>query len=137
MKSIIKFLTLLLLLIVCQNSLAQQEKKIYYDKNWKVVSNQSKAEYYRLVTFDANQKPIKTRDYFITGELQWEGNMTYIDMSDNSKDISNGLCTWYWKNGNKQRQSTMINDKPDGLTTYYTEKGQVETEIEYKLGVLK
>ena len=137
MKLSIKLFSVLFLLVTVTNSFAQEEKKTYYDKNWKVVSNESKAEYYRLVTLDEDGKPVgNTKDYFITGELQWEGRMSYIDESDNSKDISEGLCTWYHKNGQKGRQSIMIADKEDGLTTFWYDKGQIKAEIEYKLGVL-
>lgn len=46
----------------------------------------SDADYYRLITFDEKGKPLgKVKDYYITGELQWEGYFSYVDKYDNSK----------------------------------------------------
>ena len=134
-KQTIKFLGLFLMLTISQICYGQKQEKIYYDKNWKVTT-ESKAVYYRTTAFDENGKPIGiTKDYYITGELQWEGKMSYIDKYDNSKDISDGKCTWYHKNGKKSRESNMVGDKEDGLTIFWHENGQKAREIEYKLGV--
>lgn len=111
---------------------AQTQQTIYYDKDWKVVSSKSKAEYYRLVTLDTYGKPQGiVKDYYITGELQWEGIMSYIDKYDNKNDISEGLSTWYYKNGKKSRQSTMKGDKEIGTTTYWYENGNIARTCVY------
>jgi len=124
-----------LFLFAGQFAFGQKQEKIYYDKDWKVTT-QSKAAFYRLCNFDDNGKPVgTTRDYYITGELQWEGKMIVIDKYDNKKDISDGLCTWYHKNGQKSRVSTMVGDKEDGLTTFWYENGQKAREVDYKMGV--
>ena len=126
--------TLLFCLIICQVAFAQQEK-IYYDSEWKVC-NKSKADYYRLITFDENGKPKgKVKDFYITGELQWEGYFSSVDKYDNSKDINEGECIWYYKNGNKSRQSNMVNNLENGLTTYWFENGKIAREINYKMGI--
>jgi S1-C subfamily serine protease len=112
----------------------QEQEKIYYNSEWKVCK-ESKAEYYRLITLDENGKPIgKVKDYYITGELQWEGNVSYVDKDDNSKDISEGLCVWYYENGNKARESTMVNGVENGITTYWHENGKIAREINLKNG---
>lgn len=137
MNKIIKTFGLLILILVGQVALGQKQEKIYYDKEWQVVQSPSKAEYYRLITFDANGKPVGiVKDYYLTGELQWEGKMLFVDKYDNTKDRSDGRCIWYHKNGKKSRESVMVDDKEDGLTTIWYEDGQVAREVEYKLGVL-
>ena len=132
----LKTILTLTYILICLTSFGQNEETIFYDKNWKVC-NENKAEYYRKVTIDVNGNPTGiVKDYYKTGEIQWEGKMKYIDKYDNSKDISEGLCTWYHKNGQKSRQSTMYNDKEDGITTFWYENGNKSAEREYKLGVL-
>ena len=71
--------TLTLLFIFFIQIYFSQVDKIYYDSDWK-VSNQSDAEYYRLVSLDKNGKPIgKVKDYYLSGVLQWEGQLSYMD----------------------------------------------------------
>ncbi len=136
MKQAIKFLGLFLMLTISKIAYGQKQERIYYDKNWKVTT-ESKAVYFRTASFDEKGKPVGiTKDYYITGELQWEGKMLYIDKYDNSKDTSDGKCTWYHKGGMKSRESSMIANKEDGLTLYWHQNGQKAKEIEYKLGVL-
>lgn len=127
--------TLLICLIISQISFGQQEK-VYYDSDWKVC-NKSKADYYRLISFDENGKPKgKVKDFYITGELQWEGYFSSVDKYDNSKDINEGECIWYYKNGNKSRQSVMNKNLENGITTYWYENGNKSTEANYDNGKL-
>lgn len=112
----------------------QEQETIYYNSEWKVCKK-AKAEYYRLITLDESGNPIgKVKDYYITGELQWEGNVSYFDKEDNSKDIAEGLCVWYYKNGNKARESTMDNNLENGVTTYWHENGKIARIINLKNG---
>lgn len=130
-----KILFLLFLVTYGLSVLGQTEEKIYYDENWK-VTNKSNADYYRLITFDENGKPLgKVKDYYITGELQWEGYFSYVDKYDNSKDINEGHCIWYHKNGNKARESDMVNNLENGRTTYWHENGNKAREVDFKMGV--
>jgi S1-C subfamily serine protease/antitoxin component YwqK of YwqJK toxin-antitoxin module len=130
-----KILILLFLVTYGLTVLGQTQEKIYYDENWK-VTNKSNADYYRLITFDENGKPLgKVKDYYITGELQWEGYFSYVDKYDNSKDINEGHCIWYHKNGKKSRESEMVNNLENGRTTYWYENGNKAREVDFKMGV--
>ncbi|MEZ4951247.1 MAG: hypothetical protein R2784_17960 [Saprospiraceae bacterium] len=120
-------------------SLSAQVKtteKIFYDENWK-VTNKSNAYYYRIIDIGKNGKPIGTvKDYYITGELQWEGYLSHVDRYDNAKDIIEGRCIWYYKNGKKSRESNMVNNLQNGKTTYWHENGKKAREVDYVMGVL-
>lgn len=132
MKQIL--LSLIISLSISNLAFGQKEEKIYYDSEWKVCQK-SKAEYYRLITIGDNLKPIgKVRDYYLSGELQWEGQYSYVDKYDNSKDIQEGLCIWYHKNGQKSRESTMLQGKEHGTTTYWYENGQIAATGQAKNG---
>ncbi len=50
---------------------AQKEETLYYDEDWKVTKNRSKAQYRRVFTVDPDGNPVgKIKDYYITGEVQ-------------------------------------------------------------------
>lgn len=126
---------LLLSMFLVNITYGQTQEKIYYDSDWKVC-NKSNAEYYRIITFDEHGKPLgKVKDYYLTGELQWEGYFTYVDKYDNSRDINEGLSIWYYKNGKKSRESNFIDGKEDGITTFWYENGKKAREVNYKMGV--
>ncbi len=119
------------------NSKLIHPTKIFYDENWKVVKFPEEANYYRKVLLDKKGRPYGiTQDFYLTGELQWQGKLTYVDTVDNSKDIMEGICTWYYKNGNKSRQSLMRNGKEEGKTIFWYEDGKIAREIEYSEGKL-
>ena len=132
-----KLLLLSIALIMSMTSFAQKQEKIYYDKDWKGCSK-SKAEFYRIVNYDENGKPIgKILDYFITGELQAEiEGALNIDKIDDSKSIFFGLGTGFYKSGEKQAEN--IRDNQGVIVTYksWYKNGQLRVYKEYKDGKL-
>ena len=83
MKLTTTIFTLLFFLTTRHIAFAQKQEKVFYDKNWKVCS-ESKAEYYRLMTLDENRKSIgKVKDYYLNGQLQYEGEYSYVDKFEN------------------------------------------------------
>lgn len=161
MKKSIKFYLMFLLLAVGQFAFGQNQEKIYYDKEWKGCS-QSKASFYRLVTFNENGKPIgKVKDYFITGELQSEiDGAIHIDKYDDKNSKFTGKSIGYYKsgrknfehvmdsqgneisnihwyeNGNKKFEITYKNGKPDGISATYYENGKLKNKFVYSDGKL-
>ncbi len=126
---------LLLLFVLFSNLVfAQTQEKIYYNSNWKVCTREN-ASFYRIATIDTNRQSIGiVRDYYITGELQWEGQFSYIDRHDNSKDIATGNCVWYHKNGQKSQESYLINGLNEGKTTFWDKNGRKQTEYFFQKG---
>jgi S1-C subfamily serine protease len=116
-------------------ALGQTQEKIYYDKEWKGCSA-SKAEFYRLVTFDNQNKPIgEVRDYFISGELQSKiDGAIYIDKYDDSKSKFTGFSTGYFKSG--QKQFEILHDNAGNILTHkiWYENGNLQLESSYKDG---
>ena len=128
---------------------------IYYDKNWKGVSNAAFAAFYRV--YDANdkselRKPF--RDYYISGELQSEGGYISFDKYDDSKSvfdgewinyfksgkveqkgyrnrgIEEGEYTAYYENGLVKMHAVMKNGKPNGILTQFNEQGDMCSQVE-------
>ncbi|MCX7743287.1 MAG: trypsin-like peptidase domain-containing protein [Flavobacteriales bacterium] len=117
-------------------SLFSQQKKEFFDEHWKPVDS-TKAAYYRLITYDEKGNPQGVvRDFYITGEKQWEGRFSYIDKLGGGNDIEEGMCTWYYKNGKMSSRGFFVNGKIDGTYKTWFESGARSSEVQYKNGVL-
>lgn len=118
----------ILLTILFSSVCLGQNKKIYYDSDYKVCKK-SKAEFYRIIPneFD-NQSLIKIKSFYISGELRSEENLRYIHEKDYKLDIRDGLYTRYYKNGNKEFEVVFVNGKKEGLQTAWYETGELQAE---------
>jgi hypothetical protein len=126
--------SLILLSLLFNLSIWAQPDTLYYNSDWHLC-NPDSAEYFRVVQIDSLGNLIgKTYDHYITGELQWEGRFYYFDKEDDNKNKHEGLCTWYYKNGQKSRESTFIHDTIDGMTSYWHENGNIAKRVKYRMG---
>lgn len=134
--------TILLLIFICvlNVSYAQnvsQLDTIYYDKNWKGVSNPVFADFYRIIDLsDSFRTPKKYRDYYISGELQAEGGYISIDIYDDSKSILDGDFSTYYKSGSIEVQGHKTKGKLSGEYTTYYENGLIHQHAYFVNGVL-
>jgi antitoxin component YwqK of YwqJK toxin-antitoxin module len=110
---------------------------IYYDKEWKGVSNKIFSDYYRIVIYpkDINYKKL-FRDYFSSGELQGKGSFVSIDKLDDSKSIFDGECIQYSKAGKILSKKTIKNGKLEGECSEYYENGLIKSRGYFKDGLL-
>lgn len=108
----------------------------YFDDNWNRCQ-QRHAKYYRLITYEAPNKPQGIiKDYYISGELQSEFYAVYIDYDDEGKNFHEGEAIWYYKNGKIEQKRYYYNNKINGKNTFYYENGQLAQEIHYDHGDL-
>ncbi|MBE2245755.1 MAG: trypsin-like peptidase domain-containing protein [Candidatus Competibacteraceae bacterium] len=122
-------------LYVLSIGLFGQAKKEFFDERWRPCDSLS-ASYYRLISYDDKGIPVGVvRDYFVSGELQWEGRFSYIDKGG-ANSRKEGLCTWYYKNGNKSAQGNFNSNKQHGTYKTWYENGGLESETRYKNGQL-
>jgi antitoxin component YwqK of YwqJK toxin-antitoxin module len=136
MKQTVKSLVFLLFFLFGKMSYAQKQVKIFYDEYWR-VSTEAKADFFRLATFDDKGNPVGViKDYYITGELQWEATLSFIDKVATEKDIRNGVATWYHKNGKISEVRTFVNNLTEGTVVYWDKNGVKLREAEVKSGVL-
>jgi S1-C subfamily serine protease len=133
-KSILIFL---LILSVSNIVSGQKQEKLYYDAEWKRVSSNSKAAFYRIINFDGEGKyEGLVRDYYITGEIQGEGEPISIDKEDDSNSKWKNFVKGYYKSGNKRFENYFTEQGlPNGLWLTWFENGQLQSEIEYKSGL--
>lgn len=130
-----KILSILFLTISC-SVFAQKPVKEFFSSEWKQCDS-AIASYYRLITYDDKGSPVgMVRDYFISGELQWEGKFSFFDKYDSYNSKHQGLCTWYHKNGKKQTASYYQNGILSGHSTGWYENGTRAYECTYKEGKL-
>lgn len=81
---------------------------IYYNKNWKVITNKAFASYYRYALYPANpamSKEFKT--YYIDGALQSEGSFLELDKNDDANSKFTDTYISYYKDGNVEEKKTM------------------------------
>lgn len=105
---------------------------IYYDKEWKGVSSPHFASYYRIIEknpADNNRKVY--RDYYITGELQCEGNYLSIDRNDDTKSVMDGELTSYFRSGKIEQKETIINGKREGEFIRFFENGSIAVRANF------
>jgi len=109
---------------------AQKVDTIYYDNDWKGIEVKEFASFVRYALYpkDINARKL-VRDYYISGELQGEGEFISIDKSDDSNSIFTGENITYYKNGKKSMIRTLINGVTHGRIILYFENGNKKTEM--------
>ncbi len=91
----------LILCLLASCSLCSQTIE-YYDADWKRLSSEESASFYREIDYDRNGQPIGiVKDYYITGELQFVGELVTVN-----PDTLNGLCIWYYQNGQRRKEAS-------------------------------
>lgn len=105
---------------------------LYYDKDWKGCEK-TFATYYRIYTSSTNNNlKKKYRDYYITGELQSEGEYISIDKYDDSKSVFDGEFINYYKSGKIEQKGNRTKGKQEGEYIKYAENGLILLHANYK-----
>ena len=108
----------------------------YFDENWNRCK-QKDASYYRLVTYESDNKPQGVvKDFYISGQLQSEFTAVYLDYDDEGKNFHEGEATWYFKNGKIEQKRYYYNNQINGKNTFYYDNGQIAQEANYNNGYL-
>lgn len=114
--------------------LAQAPVKEFFNEEWKHCDS-AVASFYRVITYNDQGSPKGiVRDYFISGELQWEGRFSYLDKYDSYNSKHEGECSWYYKNGKKQSTTYYLNGIRSGHSKGWYENGTCSFECTYKSG---
>jgi hypothetical protein len=107
----------------------------FYNKDMREVKEKG-SMYYLLLNMGANGLPqgkarlVRTKD----DALVWEGEYFLFNKLEPEKSRYNGLCTWYYENKQKWRESMFRNGVPEGKTTLYAEDGKPTYSANYKNG---
>ena len=104
-------------------SLKAQTEKIYYDKNWKKVSNKDSAAYYREAAESEGKLHGIVKDYYISGKIQMEGNF--------EKGVEDGIFTYYYENGLVSSKGEKKYGFSNGAWEYWYENGKLREKRDY------
>jgi len=108
----------------------------YFDDKWNRCK-QKDASFYRLVTYESDNKPKGVvKDFYISGQLQSEFTAVFLDYEDEGKNFYEGEATWYFKNGKIEQKRYYYNNKINGENTYYYDNGQIASIANYDGGDL-
>ena len=110
------------MVILLSGVFAQDTLTIYFDKNWKEITDKNMASYYRKAFLDSH-KHWAVQDYFLSDNIQMIGTFT----SKNFK-IKQGHFTYFYENGRKESEGDCINNKNEGIWTAWHENGQKRSE---------
>ena len=126
--------------LTAQNNNKKHQDKIdtlYYDNNWYVINNKLFASYYRYALYPSNNwAPKKVRTFYITGELEGEGNFITLSYSHDKKSKFTGEYTHYHKSGKVSQTCFYKNGLLDGAYKTYDENGNITMECNYSKGEL-
>jgi S1-C subfamily serine protease len=121
----------ILWLFAIQVSFSQNNNpKIYFDKSGRATDQEQPRYYYRQQVDGNNYK-----SYYVNGNaLYFEGKILNAH-NDESLNTYTGICTWYFKNGNKKIVRNFdAAGIENGTSFYYYESGKIWKEIEYTNG---
>lgn len=105
---------------------AQDTLTVYYDNNWKEITDKDAAVFYRKAYADSNNIWV-TRDYYSSGQIQMTGSYKNKKMQEKQ-----GHFTYYHENGNKLSEGNYVNDDRDGSWTTWTDDGLKKSEGSFK-----
>lgn len=139
------------LLIICSliSNLILAQKTTYFDSDWN-ETNKENASFYRTTNKTGNLFLIK--DFFITGELQYEGvsktetepffyegtskwysqDQTVMQEVNFKNNQRHGKHLIYYSSGTKKSESTYHEDQAEGLYRDYFPSGEVQSEGTFK-----
>ena len=102
--------------------------KKFFNEDWEIIHDSTKASYYRLAHY-SNGKPITgipVKDYYISGEMQFDGYLL-----NESPDIPDKFCKWYFKNGNLSSTDNYKNGELNGKYREYYKGGNLRISTRY------
>ncbi len=109
---------------------------IYYDKNWRVISNKIFATYYRYALYPADTLSTKYfKSFYMDGTMQSEGTFERLDKRDDKKSVFNGEFVSYYKGGAVMSRMFYSGGKPNGGKTVYYQNGNIKEHVNLTDGV--
>lgn len=110
---------------------------IYYDNEWRRVSNQTFASYCRYALYPGDTALAKRcRTFYSTGELESEGNFVSLANDNDKNSVFDGKHTRYYQNGRRSLVCNYAAGKLDGEYVTYAETGKPTYMCHYAVGKL-
>jgi antitoxin component YwqK of YwqJK toxin-antitoxin module len=101
--------------------------QIYYDKDWREISDSEAAVYYRIGTRDSlNRWQGIVHDFFRNGDLQMKGKY--------SNDLQHGIFIFYSDHHTYSSAGRYENELPVGKWEHFHWNGKMQSEVFYNPG---
>jgi aspartyl protease family protein len=120
---------LFFLLIICQTLFAQKQKKIYVDEKYETTNDLSLARFYRVLTYNKDNKSGIEKVYSIDGTLILTGKFLSADVSNFFGNIYEGEWIMYYRNGLKSMVKNFKKGIEYGSRIEYDEEGRINQSI--------
>jgi len=124
------------LLLLSTYAVAQNKTFLYYDINGRGLDTKKKAEFYRVVELDQNNKAVGVvEDFYMNGKPLAKGEAAIVDKFDNSKSRWKGPVQTFNDKGKLVGQYNYDEDGLlDGHQVKYNSEGVKTEEMEYSHG---
>lgn len=119
-----KYLSLLIIFLFFQLSIAQDTIVKYYNKNWIEIKNIENASFYR--EFFISNNVYVANDYYISGNIQMIGNY-----KNKKGTLREGSFKYFFENGKIKSEGNYLKNKANGKWKNYLENGTLDSEGEY------
>ena len=106
---------------------------IYFNKNWEPTRIKDSITFYRVLNYKNDLPQGFTRDYFRSGQKQWEARL----VADRPTEIVEGKATWYHDNGAISSEVSFINGLKEGPEIAYYPSQKKYSETFFKSGLVQ
>lgn len=101
------------------------------DYQFKHLADTAKPAFFREIIYEHNKIVYPSRDFYINGNLQWEGLFTQI-----FPDVTEGKYTSYFPDKSIYHKGLYKEGKRDSLLTVYYKNGKINQTSYYKKGIV-
>jgi len=108
-----------------KNGLKQGKWTILYDADWNITEDKKIAQYYRLISYEDGKPLGFTKDFYLSGKIQWEGQL----LTDQPEEVFDGKNIWYYENGNIQQLAYYSQGKLISTKTFDMQGDIIKQEV--------
>jgi clan AA aspartic protease (TIGR02281 family) len=122
-------------LISTFSSFAQKQIIIYTNENYETIEDKNVAKYYRILTYNKDNKSGLQKIYSIDGTLKFSGKYLSANLKEFFGDKLDEKWTWYDDNGVIRKTTNYINGEETGYEIIYDELGNILTKTSIYKGI--
>jgi CHAT domain-containing protein/tetratricopeptide (TPR) repeat protein len=114
-----------------RKGLRQGKWTITFNKDWAETKLKDSIAYYRLITYKDDKPQGITRDYYLSGKVQWEAMLK----TDRPQELVEGKAKWYHENGQTATEVNFVQGLKEGQEINYEPSGIKSNSVYYSKGL--